>query len=834
MFSRNSKSVIIYSWTLIAMTVWLLFLCVSSYGQSPLPKEVPKVGIKKPTLPKVQKPVVKKPTISASELGIKPDTTKKSFFRSTGTAQVSTQHSSFQGNNEQVAPPDHLRLMFNTTLTVGIVPVQMQGFFTTEQSPLRQNMNYFTVNVNYEELQNNIRRKIKEKYERLKKQGLENIDSLYQKQKDSLVKNEYEKQYKSLSLPDRNKIAEEYKAKMQKKAEEKMNRYRDSLGKEEKTKAKLQSKADSARRKWEHFNPDTDTLDATKQKALDRKQALEDSLARYEQKTERLKQQYQKYAGMYEQYKNVRLNEDSLKRLIWEKYGKATEERIRRKADSLEQKLREKHEKYEKLKALGKLKQGVLGTKARELDTLGLVSKWEKVLLNFKTVNIGTSFPYYSDYMLNRVPVTGLNIEYAPKHFYLSATGSKNLKAVNGTASTSLLNSGQALLRSSYARDLLAAAVGVGRQDQNHVHLNVMYGLDHSESMHPDSVTAQTLRPRENWVLGTDFSYVLPKKVLPIALKGELNTSLLSKDVSRLRLKGGELGSWLPEPVRETDEKVSDVAFRGSASWQADSLSLLQGDYQRVGTGYYSLGVPFLRNDFQQFRGEVRRQFLRKRLSISVFGSDDRTNLSGRKSVGLHTISGGGGLGLHFPKLPVFMVRYLRSAGHQQERLKDGRDTSFVLTTLDNGMVTITHGFQTGAVRHQTALSGTGQWVASPNPIMGMKVYNVQYVHSVMLKIPMVLSATGGFVSERRMLFSYDLWNIGVQGSYVWRGFTAVLSGGMNLHSVSGSKYMSSLQLRKSVGKHFDLTARGEYQYFSLSGHAFSNTIVSSGITAKW
>lgn len=821
---------------------WLVLLLLVSgnlFAQT-RPELSPKPAatkIQKPSLPKkpqIKKPKIEKPTLSAEKLGLKPDSGKKSFLQSKGTAQFSTQHSSVQGDNQQVAPPNHLRFLFNTTLTVGVLPILMSGFFTTEQSPLRQNMNYFSVNVNYEELQKNVRQKVQEKFERMKKEGLENVDSLYKKQQDSLVKTEYEKEFKRVSLPDRNKIVQEYKAKVQRKAEEQLQKYRDSLAVQEKIRSKWQHRADSSRQKWQDFDPDTDTLDESKRKALDKKQAVEDSLVKYEQKMKKAKDKYQQVLARYEQTKNLKLNEDSLKRIVTEKYGKQWQARLERKKDSLEQKLSEKKEKYEKLKALRKMKSGEFGTKGKELDSLGLISRWEKVLMNFKSVNIGTSFPYYSDYTLNRVPITGLNIEYAPKRFYLSATGSKNLQAVNGTANTSLINSAQGILRSAYARDLFATAVGIGRQENDHLHLNFIYGLDHEASLEPDSITRQRLKPRENWLFGTDFSYKLPKKILPVQISGEITASLISKDVQQLRLNGSEIGSWLPQPIQETDQKAADLATRLTANWQVDSLSLIKADFQRVGTGFYSLGVPFLRNDFQNIQAEIRRQFWKKQISASIFGLEDRTNLSGRKAVGLHTFGGGAGLGLSFKGLPTLIGRYMRTITFQNEQQKDAPDTNFVLSTMDNAMLTLTHGFSTGSVKHQSTLTGTGQWVSSPNPTLAVKVYGLQYVHAFIFPIPVVLAVNGGFTAERRYYLSFNLWTLGVQGSYTWRTLTATLTGATSIHSAAGSKSITSFQLKMPVGQYLDLQAKAEYQYFQLSGGGFGNTIVTSGVGVRW
>lgn len=145
------------------------------------------------------------------------------------------------------------------------------------------------------------------------------------------------------------------------------------------------------------------------------------------------------------------------------------------------------------------------------LDKYNILSKKEMLLNNIRSLDIGTVYPYYSDYTLNGVILQGYNLAYNYKKFYIGAAGGKQLNVFNDS-----ILQGHRLKKNL----LFGFVLGYGDKQSNHVHLNYVFG---KRQVDADSVL-HTTQKLENHVIAPDFRWSFFKNKL--TLSGEVPVSL--------------------------------------------------------------------------------------------------------------------------------------------------------------------------------------------------------------------------------------------------------------------------------------------------------------------
>lgn len=296
----------------------------------------------------------------------------------------------------------------------------------------------------------------------------------------------------------------------------------------------------------------------------------------------------------------------------------------------------------------------------QNLQSLGLLKKYEKYLTYLKSFTIGTGFRQYSDYSLNNVPVNGVSFEIMPKNIYFSATYGQVQKPVYS----------QLPAEASYKRTLWAVSAGYGAQEKSHFHLNIMQGRDNPNSINPrDSIYLYYKKPAQNNVISADFGLNLWKN--RIIISGELAGSQIIRDLSYesdtniIALQGQKLypsGQWYLNIFRQKPVNMNtavDFAFQLKAELNLfKNKGRLRLGSSRVGKDFYSFGNPFLIRDMFMLEGNYAHTFWKNRIRIAAGVKRLEDNTAKDKPLTTDQWRWNAELDIRIPKLPQIKLMY--------------------------------------------------------------------------------------------------------------------------------------------------------------------------------
>lgn len=169
-----------------------------------------------------------------------------------------------------------------------------------------------------------------------------------------------------------------------------------------------------------------------------------------------------------------------------------------------------------------------------------------------------------------------------------------------------------------YRRNVIAAALGVGRVGDRSIDLRVLSAQD---ALVPDETAVfdtlgidtlpadlrpqQRLRPQENVVASLGGTLRLFTRRL--ALRGEVAGALLTRDRTSPEVDADSAGAPVGGIGTLRTSSSGDAAWNLDAQWRGRSYGL-RGGYEAIGAGFTSLGLAYLINDRRSFNlgGDTR------------------------------------------------------------------------------------------------------------------------------------------------------------------------------------------------------------------------------------
>jgi len=360
------------------------------------------------------------------------------------------------------------------------------------------------------------------------------------------------------------------------------------------------------------------------------------------------------------------------------------------------------------LEELQNLKDSELSEKMEEVQRLGLASAAQSFTTLFPKLLLGNAFPSYTPLTMDGIPVTGVDVEFTPGIFYLAATGGKVSDGSGGYG----LDRGMLLSTSSFKRTVLGGRAGIGRKDGSHFFLTALFLKDNEGSLSQDSLHSG-LTPQANSVYGAEGALLLLDDRL--AINGEVAASVITNDVTAPDDPAAEIPGWIKGLSSPNSTSGYDYAFSLQSKYSIEeSGTNITGTVRRIGPGYSSLGVPYLRKDLLQYEGKVGQELLHHQISVGLSYRHDEDNLDGTKSGTTKLSSFGADLGLVFRGLPYLKIRYA-PLSQQSQRVTDSLKIQNDITLLnilsgyvfrtDGGLVSAT----TVSFIHQEAKTLTGE-----------------------------------------------------------------------------------------------------------------------------
>jgi hypothetical protein len=436
-------------------------------------------------------------------------------------------------------------------------------------------------------------------------------------------------------------------------------------------------------------------------------------------------------------------------------------------------------------------------------NRLGLhaANKWAKLRL-------GDSNPVYSQYSVNGVLVRGASLDLHPGLFRASACYGESKRAVEGGAGVS----------PTYRQRLFGAKLGVGSEQQSHLHLNYVRAKDEEGSLSQDS----TQKPAPKACTAVSLSGGLHLIQSKLIVEGEIAGSHLVRDTRSARLDNEEVPKWIARIARPRISSQFGLAARVRSAITVYETRL-EATYSRIEPGFSTLGTAYLQTDIQRTEVSAGRRFWRNQIWFDGRYAYSRDNLGDLKQSTTRANSGGVTLGFMpqgLPSLVLSVLPYCERNTLIGRRLTDTYSASsshaFTLWNLSH---TASASYSQSRYRDRTTT------VYDSTEISGASndytIHNLLLSATTTLRIPLAISYGVGFTRNRRTsgtdadLWSYDL---GLSCPFARRKLTAQLSA--SVLDESGGALSDKLALRANA--RYDLQPIGEVTV-SLERIAYSS-----------
>lgn len=279
------------------------------------------------------------------------------------------------------------------------------------------------------------------------------------------------------------------------------------------------------------------------------------------------------------------------------------------------------------------------------LSSFGVLSGMEKFFYTFSKLSAGVTYPEYSALTLSGVPVTGLDVEFTPGGFLVAASVGRTQAEIQATDTT----------RIRFKRSIYAGKLGYGRKGEGHFHLGGMYAIDDDNSVQADSSGVRT--PMANYILAADASVAIVPRYFSV--EGEVSGSIVTGDTRSARIENSDIPQAAGELVEPRISSFLDYAYTARSLLTIPEWSTrVSASMRMIGPGYYSLGVPTLRNDNMKFEIKGDQRFLQRQITLASYYRRDRDNLIGNKASTTTLTSYGVNLSAAFRGLPYLRLSY--------------------------------------------------------------------------------------------------------------------------------------------------------------------------------
>lgn len=449
------------------------------------------------------------------------------------------------------------------------------------------------------------------------------------------------------------------------------------------------------------------------------------------------------------------------------------------------------------------------------------VPGFQKFLMGFRSLGIGTNYPSYTDYTLNGIPLTGANIEINYGLFYFAVAGLRNLKAVQKDENN----------QPTYERKVIGTRIGIGGYNSTHFYFTYLYGWDNENSVKTDST--MFIKPMKNHLLGLEGKISLIKNILNV--EGEVGASLFTRDVTAPDIQNSDIPALFQNLFHVKISSSVDYFYTIKTSVNIDKTqSMFSAGMKMIGPGYRSLGAPNLRNDYLGFEIKLDQKFLNNQVSLSGFFKRDRDNLIPWKSSTTTNTYFGVLIGLRFSKLPYIQFNY--SPYYQKNnQLKDNLkvDNKTTLYTLATG-----YGYSIGNLFSFTNVILSLQESRTLIKLNDFSTDNIMLTQSVSFLFPLTVSA-GFTMTEIRFSNMYsNIKSFDLSASYtafdIWNNTAGVsYAYDKNEYNKTGIFISSSIPVWK-IG---DFEVRAEKNKFKdeLTGNtSYNEFLIKATLTSNW
>lgn len=249
-------------------------------------------------------------------------------------------------------------------------------------------------------------------------------------------------------------------------------------------------------------------------------------------------------------------------------------------------------------------------------------SKLQQVLTKIQKFEVGMCYPNYSEFLVSRIPVRGVNVEVQNKKFFGAFTHGKTVNNIFLT--NNLVNNNLNAARNLYnffnfnniedGRKITAFKVGYGARKDNHLHIGMLYGLGKASYLDTTSVLTDIER---NLVAEVDGRFKIGSHSIFDAAYG--------RSAIQVNNINYEEQSNLFESLVDMNERTN--AFLGKYTFNLSKTGTkVQSSFRWVDPFYRSFGVGFIRSDNIRYQVKVSQK-LGKKLTVGGLFRKEEDNL---------------------------------------------------------------------------------------------------------------------------------------------------------------------------------------------------------------
>jgi len=342
--------------------------------------------------------------------------------------------------------------------------------------------------------------------------------------------------------------------------------------------------------------------------------------------------------------------------------------------------------------------------KSNVKEPKGIIEKITNVFNGVKTFNVGLTYPNYSEFLISKIPVRGINVEYYQNDVYIAFTHGKTVN--NIFLSNNIIQNNLNAARNIYnffdfnnineGRKITALKLGYGAKEKSHIFIGGLYGL--GKVSYQD--TSSVFESERNMVGELDFKYKMKKNHTFDILYGRSTIQVNS-------INQGE-ESTLFDKLIDFTERTN--ALLAKYTFEAKSTKL-KFTYRYIDPFYRSFGVGFIRSDNIRYEIKLKQKF-GKKLSIGGYYRRENDNLLGIYSYENIILSYGANLSYkpnkHWLLKADFrpIVQKVNSSEDSLSIKNENYITNFVLTY--NNRIKKTYFFATGIYSHYQLSSVSG------------------------------------------------------------------------------------------------------------------------------
>lgn len=236
-----------------------------------------------------------------------------------------------------------------------------------------------------------------------------------------------------------------------------------------------------------------------------------------------------------------------------------------------------------------------------------------------KKFNVGLTYPSYSNFLIARTPVRGVNLEYNLNKYYIAFTHGKTVN--NLFLTNNVLHNTLNVTKNLYnffdfnnvesGRRVTAIKVGYGEKENTHLYVGALYGRG-KVSYQDTSIIYDS---EENLVAELDFRLRLKSIHILDVVIGKSATQVIGDE--------GTNKSELLKSISKNEERTNGVLAAYKLEGKSSSVKFT---FRLVDPFFRSLGLGFIKSD--NIRYEIKaKQKIGKKINASVFYRRENDNL---------------------------------------------------------------------------------------------------------------------------------------------------------------------------------------------------------------